>query len=894
MSCLPSSTESAAPRSQGPSRSVSEPPVAAIARSLWLAIHGLVRTPRHSVPALISLALGLGASTAVFAVFSALLLRPLPFPEEARLVQVGFAGASAQRSPTDLLLSAPFLRDFQQLTSIFEQVATDHSWTARLEVNGRVLRAAPEFVSPNFFDTLRVQALEGRLFSAHGVPDDNHVVVLREGFWRHQLGGEPLVGKTVLYEGQPLKVLGIVRDEQAIPLMDLWIPEDQTNDQRRMFFRGRGIARLANGVNLEDARARLAEATKDAGVVSTTGAPISAQMRPLRDSLIQPQRSWVALMLVAVGAFLLLAAANLAALLATRSTARAHEWAVRRALGSSSGALARQSALDAGLLAVTGAALGLLLAQVAIEFANRTYQDALCNTPARLDARVYAACGLATLLCTVAGALAPALSRARVQPADVLRAEGRSTDTRRARRLREVLLVVQVAVTSVLLLNAGILIRSVRSLLAVDTGFETRSVVAENLLLPIEPLPTGLELGPLFAVIQQRSDTVVNQARSAVERLRALDGVQHATVTVDVPFDIFSWATRWQSASATSDCSAEVGAAEGCQAAAAVAAAGGVAAGAEPTAGSAPKELMAFRHYVGPGYFQTFGIPIVSGTDFGDTFVAADRPVAVVSRAFARGLGVQDAVGQRFHATPAGVAGVSPRPTSGVPDPNRTYEVIGMVEDSIESDLSAPAQPQVYLPFAAGSLAVWSASATVFHVAARGLNADELVRDLPRVLPEVLPDAGLHPARKMGDLIGDSFWQRSALSQVLSALAAAAVALSAIGLFGITSFAVAQRTAEVGIRRALGATRRAVVQQVLCESAAVVCAGVALGAVLSWFARNLLATFLFGVTALDALTCTCVALGIGLVALLSSLLPALSASRVPPARALVGHTFAER
>ncbi len=821
--------------------------VASGARAAWEALAGLVRSPRYTVPAVLSLALGLGASTAVFAVFSALVLRPLPFPEEERLVRVGFPGASPVQPPDALTLSAPFLRDYQQLGSIFEEISTERSWAGRLELGGRSMRVGPQMVSMSFFDTLGIQALEGRLFSARGpAPDGLDVMVLGESFWRGKLGGEPLVGKTVRYDGRPVTVLGILRDEQAIPSgMDVWIPEDQAMQTRRTQFMGRGIARLARGVSLTTAQARLTEASKDAGVRTPSGTPISARLMPLRDSLVQPQRAWVALMLAAVVAFLLLAAANLAALLATRSTARAHEWAVRRALGSNAFALARRSALDAGIVGMVGAGLGLLLAQFAVKLANEAYRDALGNTPARLDARVLVACAAAALLCALIGALAPMISLRRVHPADALRGEGRSTDTSRARRLREALLVIQVAVTTVLLINAGLIIRSVRSLLAVDAGFESHDVVTLGILVPLEPMQQSPDRNVMEQRWQERSDYVIGTARRALDRLRQMPGAEQATVTIDVPFDWHSWPSRLLL-----------------------------------PPGSSQEELTAFTHYVGPGFFETLGIPLLSGSDFGDAIAVEDRPVAMVSQAFARTLGVRDAVGQRFQPLLPGPPGAFPPPP--------WFEIVGMVGDTIENDLTGPPTPQVYFPFAAAPLSVSGPTMAGFHVAVRGSDPDRLARELPGTVGEAVPQIAVHDVRRMEEWVAESFWQRTALSRVLSALALAAVVLSAIGLFGITSFAVAQRKGEVGIRRALGATRRSVIGLVLRETARVVCAGVALGALLSWLARQLLGTFLFGVSPLDALTYGAVCLGVALVVLLSALAPALSASRVSPARALTG------
>lgn len=813
---------------------------AAAWRALVGAVVGLWRSPRYALPALASLALGLGAATAVFAVFSALVLRPLPFPEEERLVRVGFPGAAPVLAPEELALSAPFLRDYQQLNSVFEGVETERSWAGRLEIGQRALRVGPQLVSRGFFDMLGVQALEGRLFTARGPsPDGFDVIVLREGFWRRELGGAPVVGKTLRYEGRPVKVLGILRDDQAIPcFMDVWIPENQAEQTQRMHFMGRGIARLAKGVTLEAARARLAEVSKDAGVRTPSGSPLTAQLRPLRESLVQPQRAWIALLLAAVIAFLLLAAANVSALLATRASARAHEWAVRRALGSSAWGLVRQSALDAGLIGVLGAALGFVLAHFAVELANREYYEVIGNTPARLDARVVTACVLATLICALAGALAPLLTLRRIHPADALRGEGRSTEKPRARRLRQALLIFQVAVTSVLLINAGLIIRSVRSLLAVDAGFSSRDVVTAGITLPLEPIG---KLSPeeRQRAFEARTKLVIAKARAVLERLRRMRGAAHATVTIDVPFDFHSWPVRLLL-----------------------------------PAPSTQQEVTAIVHFVGPGYFETLGTRLLSGTDFGDEITVSERPVCMVSHAFARALGVRDAVGRHLRWRDAG------------PPPGLDLEIIGMVEDTIEDDLTAPPPLQLYVPFAAGALSVSGPTIAAFQVALRGDDPAALARELPLTIKEVLPDAALSGTRRMDEWVNKSFWQRSALSHVLSALALAAGVLSAIGLFGITSFTVNQRTGEVGIRRALGATRGAVLSLVLFETLRLVAIGALLGAVASWFSRQLLAAFLFGIAPLDPLTYVAVGIGVAFVALLAALAPALAASRVNPTHAL--------
>jgi predicted lysophospholipase L1 biosynthesis ABC-type transport system permease subunit len=238
---------------------------------------------------------------------------------------------------------------------------------------------------------------------------------------------------------------------------------------------------------------------------------------------------------------------------------------------------------------------------------------------------------------------------------------------------------------------------------------------------------------------------------------------------------------------------------------------------------------------------------------------------------------VPDAVGQRFRVLPP----------EGVPTSSQPWiEIIGMVDDTIENDLTGPPPLQIYFPFAQGALSVSGPTVAGFQVAVRGDDPDALERELPAAITSALPETSAKMVRPMADWVADSFWQRSALSRVLSALAIASVVLSAIGLFGITSFAVTQRTGEVGIRRALGATRRSVLRLVLVDTLRVVAIGVALGVLGSWLARQLLATFLFGVAALDLATYGAVGLGVGVVAVLAALAPALAASRVSPAHAL--------
>jgi predicted permease len=823
---------------QRPSAAAREPALLIWWEELTGAVRGLWSSPRYSLPAVLSIALGVGASTAVFAVLSALVLRPLAFPEERQLVQVGIeregGGGDPERVPP------PFVEDFRALDTVFDSIAASRPLAGHLTGTDVAHEFSMMATSLDYFDALGGAPELGRLYTSRGpAPDGEDVAVIRHAFWLEAFGGAPVIGKTIIANGASKVVVGILPDDQAMPVwIDIWSPQKSAVTNPGRFQPGiRAVGRLVPGVSVETAQRKLRELAQGMQIRDSSGALLGGSLTPLRDVLLGARRSSVGLLLTAVLTFLLLACANLAALLGTRASVRQREIALRGALGASRWALVRQGVLEATLLVAVGGALGIALAAAFVERAASQYQDLLANAPPRLDARALGA--FVALLSTTAlvGTVAPALLTRRVQPMDALRGEGRSSSGRRGRRLRELLVGVQVAASVTLLISAGLLVRSVRALLAVDPGFRIDGTVIAQVVAPTvrrEAGPSGRE--------RQRVDAL-RLVRRLYERLQAMPGTRAVCLSAELPFDGMTETMNF-----------------------------------EGDSGRPPQVVV--HHWVSPGCFAALGIPVLSGRDFtGEEQLGAVGGIA--NRAFARQLlGAEDATGRHFReAPPAGYTGPAPR----------WLDIIGTVGDVVEKDLTEQIQPALYFPFFINPLRQGSESSVGFDVSVQAAGDPEpLLSSLAEVISDAIPNVAIKDVKYARERVEDSFHERSALEGVLSALGISAVLLAAIGLFGVTGYAVAERSAEIGIRRALGASRADIQRMILRETGVVLGLGVALGLCLSWLARGFLEAFLFHVSAFDPLTHVVVCLGTVAIGLLAALAPARSAAAVSPSRALAG------
>ncbi|HEU4578713.1 MAG TPA: ADOP family duplicated permease [Polyangiaceae bacterium] len=813
--------------------------------ALWIwweeaggALRSLLGSPRYSLPAVLSIALGIGASTAVFAVLSALVLRPLPFPEEERLVQIGTEREGGESTPG--LVAPPFIEDFRALDGVFESIAAWRPLAGHLTGTELAHEFSLMATSLDYFDALAGAPELGRLYSARGpAPDGEDVAVIRHAFWLEAFGGAQVTGKSFVFNGEPKTIIGILPDEQAMPVWaDVWIPQRRSVTTEGRYNPGiRAVGRLAPGVNAASAQAKLRAVAQSSQFRDPRGALLGGMLTPLREVLLGARRGSLGLLLSAVLTFLLLACANLAALIGTRASLRQREISVRGALGASRWALLRQAVLEAALLVLVGGALGVALGTVFIERARQQYQDLLANAPPRLDGRVLGAFIALLAVTTLVGTIAPALLTRRVQPMDALRGEGRSSGGRRARRVRELLVALQVAASVTLLIQAGLLVRSVRALLAVDPGFRVEGTVIAQVVAPTirrEPGPEGFF---------RRREDALRTVRRLYDRLQGLPGARAVCLSTELPFDDMT----------------ETHAFEG---------------------DTGRPARMIIHHWVSPGCLQTLGIPLLSGRDF-TTEESFDQLSAIANRAFAREvLGVEDATGHRFRELP---------PPDDTGPPPRWYEIIGMVADVMETDLGEQVQPALYVPFFINPTRQGSDSSIGFDVSVQAAGEPEpLLGSLADAIRDTIPDVAVKDVKYARERVVDSLHERTALEGVLTALGISALVLAAIGLFGVTAYAVSERSAEIGIRRALGASRGDVLRMILMETGLVLVLGVALGLLVSWLARGFLQRFLFHVSALDPLTYAAVSIGTFGLGLLAALAPARAAAAVSPSRALAG------
>ncbi|HEY2515673.1 MAG TPA: ADOP family duplicated permease [Polyangiaceae bacterium] len=815
---------------------------------VWLAdtIHAaraLLATPRYSLPALLSLVLGIAASTAVFAVFNAIVLRPLPFPNEDALVDVRLGGVTADDDGTGTDLSYTYYSEFKDLKNVFASVSGYTRGGVTITGSGDARHASAGKVTPEFFDTLLADAEVGRTFTAKGAsPDPAGVAVLSHSYWKSSFGGAPVTGTTIVVDGKPKTVVGVISDDRSLPAnVDLWTPIQVSDEERSERFRllFGAVGRLNPGTSVETARQILRAAGAAQNMRSPDGTLVYGTVSPLRDSLVGDKRTSATLMLIAVGAFLLLACANVASLLTTRASVRARELAIRAAIGAGPATLARENGLEAVVLTVVGGGLGLLASAGFVEFANRVLSSELEYTPARLDANVLLAFGALAAISTLIVGIAPTVHALHVRPMDSLRAEGRSSSSRGARRFREVLVALQVAITLALMVGAALLIRSVQELGAVRPGFDPHAVAARVLF------PDARKESP---------ERRVAFAREVLDRASHLPGVTGAAIASDVPFGNGQMALGLQM---------------------------------EP---KAPKEnVVAGLRLIGPGYFEAMGIPLLSGRGFQSGDAAKGVHRVVVNRAFAmQVVGTLNAVGHQLSYREHEEVPEAEQGAEGAPKRQGAqiwYDIVGVADDSLEDSVTKGAEPLVYANIE--SLAAMSLMESGVAVVARSSgDGDALLGALATVARSVDRDAAVYDVDTLGNMVQRSYRQRSSLEALLGAFALASIILAAIGLFGVTSYAVAERSGEIGIRRALGATRGTIIGMILGETGVIVGFGALAGLACAWSMRTLLASFVYGVGTTDPVVYLAVALGIGVVAMLAALAPARAAASVTPSRAL--------
>ena len=806
----------------------------------WYAIRALIRTPGFTLTAVLTLALGIGANTAIFSVISGVLLRTPPYRDPSRLVFVWSTSESFPREP----LTPGRLVDFrEQLTSVEGFSGISHV-PLNLTGTGDPERISGSSVSSSFFDVLGVQPLLGDTF--HSGAADPQAVVLSHRLWSTRFGSDrSIVGRQLVLNGTPRTVLAVMPPEFDWPAVtgfpgngpppDLWVPGTTRDIPRMPIERDgdlaanrrsgylRAVARLKPGVTIEQARGEaLAIAGRLAQQYPNDDGGRGATIVPLREQFLGHVRRPMLVLLGAVGFVLAIACANIASLLLGRSAARRKEIAVRLALGASRGRVARQLLTESTILALGSAGIGLLLAWWAQRWLVTLSAAGLPGaTRAAIDGRVL----LFTLAVAVAAGvlcgLAPAAHGGGGQlTADLGEGGTRGSAGRRTGRTRDLLVVAEIAIALVLLVGAGLMLRSFHALSRVNTGIDTRNLLAFDLFL------SGAR-----AQFQGRQVAFYDDA---LRLIAALPGVTSAGAAVTLPIGGDDFAAGFT-----------------------------VEGSAPPPPGQEPR---AGYQVVTPGYFQTMGIPILSGRDFRPSDTRDAQQVVIVNQTFARQQWPNvDAIGRRM---------MIGRGSAG------WMTVVGIVGDIRHLGPDTPPRREFYQPHSQNSFPFMA-----FVVRTAG-PPEALVPSIRAAVTSLDPAQPISGVNTMEQHIARALSRPKMLSTLVACFGALALVLAVVGIYGVMAYAVAQRTREIAIRSALGASGRQVVRMVLTRALWLTAAGVVTGLALTAASSRALAGLLFEVTPTDVPTYGVVVAILAAVALAAAAVPAIRASKIEAVDAL--------
>ena len=792
----------------------------------------LAKTPGFTAAALLTLALGIGANSAIFSVIDAVLLRGLPFPEPERLVVVWERNMPSQRNT---VASPANFEDWRRLNTSFESLAAFVTAQTNLTGAGEPERLVVQRVSPGFFDVLGAKPAAGRALTAEDdAAEGAPVVVLSDALWRRRFAADPdVIGRTVMLDGDAQTVVGVMPRDFHLTIKEmatttakaeLWAPARlaQVTTPRGRFLTVAG--RLRQGVSVEDARAEMeyiAAALERQYPEFNTNK--SVNVVPLRDQLVGNVRPALLMLSAAVGLVLLIACANVANLLLMRAATRRQEIAIRSALGAARLRVVRQLLTESLCLSVIGGLLGLLLALWGTDLLLALAPaDLLGVSDVHVDVRVL---GFTAAVAVVTGfvfGLVPAVQASNVDLNTSLKAGGRhGTADRGAARLSRLLVVSEVALAVVLLIGAGLLLRSFVGLRSVDPGFRPEGVVTARVELPSQSYP--------------EEPQQIGFYRALLERVRAMPGVRSASAVSTVPFGGLGSRTRmWI---------------EGRPA---------------PAPG---EEARTDVTVIDPAYFETMDIPLLEGRTFTAREAETAADVVVVSEMLAR---------EHF----PGESPIGRRVKVNMGEEPAFCEIVGVVGDVRHRSLEEPLHPMVYWPHP--KLVV---PGMTLVVRADG-DPDALLPAVTGAVREMDPNLPVSGVRPLESWMADSLARSRFTTTLLAVFSVVAFSLSVIGIYGVLSYAVTLRTQEIGIRMALGAQRTDVVGMVLREGIRLAVAGLAVGIVAAVALNRYIASLLYGVAGTDAATYAGASLLFLAVAVVACTLPARRASSVDPVTAL--------
>jgi putative ABC transport system permease protein len=814
------------------------PSFESLVQDLRYALRTLRRAPGFAMVAVLVLAIGIGATTAMFSLVDAMLVRGLPYRQADRLVvligNVQRAGGVERRGN-----SYPDHVDWRARATSFEDMAAYTTLIATLQGNDEPERIVGEAVSAPYFTLLGVSPAVGRGFTPEedAVPNRDAVVILSDGLWRRRFAADPsILNRTIQLGTRSYTIVGIMPAgfTGVSDTAQFWEPFAQSGTS----FDNRGsrgfqtLARLRPGVTLAAARAELDTISRQlASAYPQTNDKRAVEVAPLADVVLQQLRPTVVALMAAVTLVLLIACANVAGLLISRSDARQREIAVRTAIGAGPGRLLRQLVTESCVLATIGAAAGMAVAQIALPSLLAASPVAFPTfVQPQLSLRVLAFGAAIALLTGVVLGIAPMTHARLPRLADALKTSARGGSSgMRSQRLRSALVIVEVALAVVLLAGAGLMIRSIQKLAAIDPGFDAANVLLVNAAIPRQTAPAVAPGSPAAAPAP-----FVTSHADLLERIRAVPGVEGASLASDLPFGGSS--AVFYSAEGDSTVAAE----------------------------TMPR---AYVHRVTPEFFTTLRITLEQGRTFLPAEERPDNPAVVVSHNVTRRFWPgQDPIGKRIKfGAPGGQ--------------NPWLTIVGVVDEVKYRGLpeNPTGDPDLYLPYVD--------RATPGVLVRTRVEPSSLAAAVRAAIRDGNASIATFNAQTLADVVAQQSSASRFTSWLLSVFAATALVLSVVGLYGVMSYLVAQRTREFGIRLALGASRSEIVRRVLRDGAWRVATGAAVGLVATTGLARLLAGLVYGVGTFDISSLLAVATLV-VVALAACGIPAVRATRVDPAIAL--------
>lgn len=798
----------------------------------------LVKTPGFAAISILTLALGIGVNTAVFSVVNGVLLKPLPYPHPEQLIALAESKPNFDRGS----ISFPNFRDWRKDNHTFSAMALTRTQAFILTGRGDPEQIRGDLVSSDFFSMLGIKPLLGRTFHEGedevGAPP---TALLSETLWREKFGADSnVVGQGIDLEGKTYSIIGVVPKS-----FDLLIPSFRTGlvyvpigqwGNNLLLKRGaglgfHGIGRLKDGTSIEQARADMDSVSRNlAAAYPDVNTGISANLRPIKQAMTGESRPILWVLQAAVGFVLLIACVNVANLLLARSTSRRREFAVRIALGAQQGRVIRQLLTESILLAFTGGALGLLLAKWGTKAALAALPEALARaSEVGIDARVL---GFTAVLCVIVGVafgMAPALKMSAENLIDTLKNTGRAFSTARM-SVQRAFVVLEMATALVLLIGAGLMLRSLVSLWNVNPGFDPHRVLTFDVSLPP-------------SMSDANADAIRSTFRDVQQKVNSVPGIEASSFTWGaLPLGYDDEELFWI---------------EG-----------------HPKPATSNDMSWALKYVVSPDYLKAMHVSLLRGRFLSEQDTERSRLVTVVDEEFVhKFFPNEDPVGKRLRFGDTEFA-----------------EIVGVVSHvnqwGLDSDDTQPLRAELYLSMVQLPDATMGQVAPGVGMVVRSQNDSSLFVTIRSAFNRANSDVLIYAPQTMDDIISATLAEKRFAMILLGVFAALALLLASIGIYGVLSYLVGQRTQEIGVRMALGAQRFEIVRMILADGAQSILIGAGLGLIAAFGLTRLMSSMLFGVKPTDPLTFAIVALLLCGIAMLACYLPARRAMKVNPIVAL--------